>query len=121
MHTADTTENGAKLIDWTAWTGPKQFTHTFQNPGSFNCTAIIKNNFNYSEFWTTVDVYNKVENLTLNSNTPVPYLVDKAIAYFWYTSPTPPPTKAKIHWQYGNGDPDLKDDTFLVSTSSSFL
>lgn len=96
-------------MDWTDPPGAVQYvdtkTHSFNKPGIFNVTIIVQNNFNYSEFVFMVKVYNRVENLTLNSDSPKPYFTftEKADSLFWYTSPTDPPTEGFIHWIFDDG------------------
>ena len=87
----------------------------FYQPGSFNVTAVISNNFNVSKFYCAVDIYNKVENLTLMTNSPIPLLENEALVQWWYESPTDAPTKAFIDLSFGNGAPNVKALPFVVS------
>ena len=92
------------LMDWHLRANPIElFPHTWAVPGIFKVDIIVQNAFSSHQFTRDVKVFNKVENITLNTNSPVAFIRTGELR-FWFVSLWYPPTEAFIKCDFGDGE-----------------
>lgn len=84
------------LMQWVPGS-EKKFSHKFNKPGVFtvNITAA---NFEIFEKVFEISVLNTVENMTLTSSSPSPFVEPEGVVYFWFLAATYPPVNAEVRF-----------------------
>ena len=92
-------------VDWIKGTNDQNKAHVFSVPGYYSTVINIKNNFNDSNCVLYHTVYNKVENISLTTNSPTPLVMKKAEVLIGLEAAPGSylPTNATAVCTYGNG------------------
>jgi len=76
--------------------------HAYAYGGLYIATVTIANGFDKYEFNHSLIVYGKIDNITLITNSPVPFLRGMGLATFSFASPMPP-ANVQLLFNYGDG------------------
>lgn len=76
--------------------------HYYQYGGLYFAIVTIANGFQKYEFNHSLIAYGKIDNITLETNSPVPFFDGKGLADLSFTCPTPP-YNVKLLFNYGDG------------------
>ena len=76
--------------------------HSYAYGGLYIAKVTIANGFDKYDFNHSLIVYGKIDNITLLTNSPVPFLGGMAIADLSFASPTPP-ANVQVLFSYGDG------------------
>jgi len=76
--------------------------HSYAYNGLYIVTVTIANGFDRYEFNHSLIVYGKIGNITLMTNSPIPFLSGKAVADLGFASPVPP-ANVQVLFNYGDG------------------
>lgn len=99
---------------WPVVPGYEYRAHSFTTPGVFHVEVTVKNNFDTYTFSHKVIVYNEVENLTLTSNSPRPFVNQRGVVDLFFTTTGNEPTLAEVVFDYGDGSPVSSPVTFGI-------
>jgi hypothetical protein len=94
------------------WTQSLSQTHRFSVGGFYLVNVTIGNNFNSYFQSCPIVIYGKIENVTLNTCSPVPFVNGRANVCYWFTTTSRPPVNLRIDWTYGDGESTLKNMRF---------
>lgn len=76
--------------------------HSYAYGGLYIATVTIANGFEKYDFNHSLIVYGKIGNITLLTNSPLPFLNGRAVADLSFASPMPP-ANVKALFTYGDG------------------
>ncbi|CAD5112526.1 DgyrCDS1737 [Dimorphilus gyrociliatus] len=95
----DGTSDSHSIPDLTRWTpgDEKTFTHKFSKPGIFTVNITASN---FQSFFKSfeITVLNTVDNMTLESSSPAPFVEPEGLVYFWFLPATFPPVNAEVRF-----------------------
>jgi len=89
------------LSPWPAGLVQSQ-SHSYAYGGLYVATVTIANGFDKYDFNHSLIVYGKIGNITLVTNSPLPFLGGMAVADFSFTAPMPP-ANVQVLFSYGDG------------------
>lgn len=85
------------------WSGPQVIEHVFDKPGDYNVTITLTNNINEVILTQQVVILSGIDNVTLQSDSPVAYLYKAGRATFWFKVDGKPPYGAETKFDFGDG------------------
>ena len=77
-------------------------THSYAYGGLYIATVTIANGFDKYEFNHSLIVYGKIDNITLITNSPVPFISGMGVAELRFSAPMPP-VNVQLLFTYGDG------------------